>query len=52
MKMTNSRRKISDEATNLAIKVPENQCDKKRKRESRVNPSQWEERAYDLIALD
>ena len=52
MKTANSRRKISDEATNLAVKLPGNQCEKKRKRESKVNPSKWQERVYVLIALD
>ena len=39
MQTANSRRKISVEATALAIKLPGNQCEKKRKRESRVNRS-------------
>ena len=38
--MANSRRKISDEATNLALYATGNQYDKKRKLESNVNPSQ------------
>ena len=40
MKTANSRRKISEEATNLAIKLPGNQCgEKKRKRESMQSQS-------------
>ena len=38
MKMVHSRTKISDETTNLAIKLPGNQCEKKRKRESTQSP--------------
>ena len=40
MKTANSRRKISDEATNLAMKLPGNQCcEKKQKRESMQSQS-------------
>ena len=40
MKRVNSRRKTSDEATKLAIKLPGNQCgEKKRKRESMQSQS-------------
>ena len=54
MKTANSSRTISDEAINLAIKLPGNQCgEKKRKRGSMQSQSKpVRERVYVFVALD